>query len=151
MLYNPPFSSSTNMETILIPGAEIYYEKNFLSPEEATILFNVLLAKCTGNGAEPHLTMPCLGMKPTMAIREPTTHIHGATTSRSPGFRNCSPSNTRVEEVTLGVAYANSGLQMLGYNAVLCNLYQNGNDSVGLHADAEPEKGAGDRFCQSGS
>ena len=29
----------------------------------------------------------------------------------------------------------------LGYNAALCNLYRNGNDSVGLHADAEPEMG----------
>ena len=28
-----------------------------------------------------------------------------------------------------------------GYNAALCNLYRNGNDSVGLHADAEPEMG----------
>jgi alkylated DNA repair dioxygenase AlkB len=28
------------------------------------------------------------------------------------------------------------------YNAVLCNLYRNGNDSVGLHADAEPEMGS---------
>ena len=26
-------------------------------------------------------------------------------------------------------------------NAVLCNLYRDGNDSVGLHADAEPEMG----------
>jgi len=38
-------------------------------------------------------------------------------------------------------AYTNLGLPRLGYNAVLCNLYQNGNDSVGLHADAEPEMG----------
>jgi hypothetical protein len=37
------------------------------------------------------------------------------------------------------VAYANLSLPKLGYNAVLCNLYRNGNDSVGLHADAEPE------------
>ena len=29
----------------------------------------------------------------------------------------------------------------LPYSAVLCNLYRNGNDSVGLHADAEPEMG----------
>jgi alkylated DNA repair dioxygenase AlkB len=29
----------------------------------------------------------------------------------------------------------------VGYNAVLCNLYRNGNDSVRLHADAEPEMG----------
>jgi hypothetical protein len=32
-------------------------------------------------------------------------------------------------------------LPKTGYNAVLCNLYRNGNDSVGLHADAEPEMG----------
>ena len=34
------------METIPIPGAEIYYDSNFLSPEEATILFNTLWTKC---------------------------------------------------------------------------------------------------------
>jgi hypothetical protein len=39
----------------------------------------------------------------------------------------------------------------MGYNAVLCNLYRNGNDCVGPHADAEPEKGAGDRFGRLGS
>jgi alkylated DNA repair dioxygenase AlkB len=32
-------------------------------------------------------------------------------------------------------------LAKVGYNAVLCNLYRDGNDSVGLHADAEPEMG----------
>jgi alkylated DNA repair dioxygenase AlkB len=58
---------------------------------------------------------------------------------------------TRVEEATPEVAYANLGLHRLGYSAALCNLYRNGNDSVGLHADAEPENGTGDRLCQSGS
>jgi len=38
-------------------------------------------------------------------------------------------------------AYSNLGLPKLCCNAVLCNLYNNGNDSVGLHADAEPEMG----------
>ena len=33
------------------------------------------------------------------------------------------------------------GLPRLGYNAVLCNRYRNESDSVGLHADAEPEMG----------
>jgi hypothetical protein len=46
MLHNPPFSISTNMETIPIPGAEVYYEKNSLSPEETTTLVNVLKTKC---------------------------------------------------------------------------------------------------------
>jgi len=48
---------------------------------------------------------------------------------------------TRVEEATPEVAYFNSGLPRLGYNAGLCSLYRSGNDSVGLHADAEPEMG----------
>jgi hypothetical protein len=38
------------METIPIPGAEIYYDKNFLSPEEATTLFNRLQTKCAWEG-----------------------------------------------------------------------------------------------------
>ena len=48
---------------------------------------------------------------------------------------------TRVEEATPVAAYTNLSLPNLGYNAVLCNLYRDGNDSVGLHADAEPEMG----------
>jgi alkylated DNA repair dioxygenase AlkB len=47
----------------------------------------------------------------------------------------------RVEGDTPARAYTNSSLPKLGYNALLCNLYRDGNDSVGLHADAEPEMG----------
>jgi alkylated DNA repair dioxygenase AlkB len=47
----------------------------------------------------------------------------------------------RLEQATPEAAYANPSLAKLGYNAVPCNLYRNGNDSVGLHADAEPEMG----------
>jgi alkylated DNA repair dioxygenase AlkB len=47
----------------------------------------------------------------------------------------------RVEEATPVAAYANLSVPTTGYNAVLCNLYRDGNDSVGLHADAEPEMG----------
>jgi alkylated DNA repair dioxygenase AlkB len=48
---------------------------------------------------------------------------------------------TRVEGATRAIAYSSLSLSKRGYNAVLCNLYRNGNDSVGLHADAEPEMG----------
>jgi alkylated DNA repair dioxygenase AlkB len=48
---------------------------------------------------------------------------------------------SRVEQLTPERAYENVGLPRLGYNAVLCNLYREGSDSVGLHADAEPEMG----------
>jgi alkylated DNA repair dioxygenase AlkB len=47
----------------------------------------------------------------------------------------------RVEAATPEAAYANLSLPKCPYNAVLCNLYRHGNDSVGLHADNEPEMG----------
>jgi hypothetical protein len=34
------------METLPIQGAEIYYDKSFLPPEEAASLFNLLQEKC---------------------------------------------------------------------------------------------------------
>ena len=132
---------SGNMETIPIPGAEIYYDKNFLSTEEATILFNVLRAKCAWQRRlssfkyavprnEAYYGDP--GTNYTYSRREykPLAWIPELLSLR-----------TRVEESTPAMAYANLGLQKLGYNAVLCNLYRSGNDSVGLHADAEPEMG----------
>jgi len=47
----------------------------------------------------------------------------------------------RVEAATPEAAYSNLSLQRCPYNAVLCNLYRDGSDSVGPHADNEPEMG----------
>ena len=129
------------METIPIPGAEIYYDKNFLSPEEATTLFNVLRAQCAWerrrssfNHAVPrdeaYYGDPGTNYKYSRREYKPLAWIPELLCLKS-----------RVEEATPGAAYSNSGLPRLGYNAVLCNLYRNGMDSVGLHADAEPEMG----------
>jgi alkylated DNA repair dioxygenase AlkB len=129
------------METIAIPGAEIYYEKNFLPAEEATILFNMLRTKCAWqrHKASFNYAVP----RDEAYYGDPGTNY---TYSRReykplPWIQELLSLKTRVEEATPRVAYSNSGLPRLGYNAVLCNLYQNGNDSVGLHADAEPEMG----------
>jgi alkylated DNA repair dioxygenase AlkB len=129
------------METIPIPGAEIYYEEDFLPAKEATILFNSLRMKCAWqrHRASFNYVVPRdeayygdLGTNYTYSRREyqPLAWIPELLSLRS-----------RVEEATPAVAYSNLTLTRLGYNAVLCNLYQNGNDSVGLHADAEPEMG----------
>ena len=37
---------NTAMKVIPLVGAELYYDAHFLSPEEATILFNILFNKC---------------------------------------------------------------------------------------------------------
>ena len=129
------------METILIPGAEIYYDKNFLSPEEATTLFNVLRTKCAWERrrASFNYAVP----RDEAYYGDPGTNYIYSRREYKPlaWIPELLSLKTRVEEATPGAAYSNSGLPRLGYNAVLCNLYRNGSDSVGLHADAEPEMG----------
>jgi alkylated DNA repair dioxygenase AlkB len=129
------------MKAIPIPGAEIYYEKGFLSPEEATTLFSTLLAKCSWERRkttfkyavprdEAYYGDP--GTKYTYSRREykPLAWLPELLVLRA-----------RVEDATPTAAYSNLNLLRVGYNAVLSNLYRNGNDSVGLHSDAEPEMG----------
>ena len=129
------------MEAIPIPGAEIYYDKNFLSAEEATALFNVLREKCAWERRKSSFKY---------AVPRDEAYYGDPGTNYTYSRREYRPLawipelislRTRVEDATPAEAYANLGLANLGYNAVLCNLYRNGNDSVGLHADAEPEMG----------
>ncbi|PYX65768.1 MAG: alpha-ketoglutarate-dependent dioxygenase AlkB [Acidobacteria bacterium] len=129
------------MELIPIPGAEIYYDDRFLPPEEATQLFNTLLSKCAWqrHRASFGYTVP----RDETYYGDPGTHY---TYSRReyqplPWMPELLSLKVHVEETTPVAAYTNSGLPKLGYNALLCNLYRDGNDSVGLHADAEPEMG----------
>jgi alkylated DNA repair dioxygenase AlkB len=129
------------METIPIQGAEIYYDKNFLQPEEATALFDVLREKCAWERRKSSFKY---------AVPRDEAYYGDPGTNYTYSRREYKPHawiaelfslKTQVEEATPEAAYANLGLPKLGYNAVLCNLYRNGNDSVGLHADAEPEMG----------
>jgi alkylated DNA repair dioxygenase AlkB len=129
------------METIPIPGAEIYYDKHFLSAEEATTLFNVLRTKCAWERRRSSFQY---------AVPRDEAYYGDPGTNYTYSRREYKPLawipellslKTGVEEATPAAAYSNSGLPRLGYNAVLCNLYRNGNDSVSLHADAEPEMG----------
>jgi alkylated DNA repair dioxygenase AlkB len=129
------------METIPIPGAEIYYDKSFLAVEEATILFNTLRAKCIWERRKSSFKY---------AVPRDEAYYGDPGTTYTYSRREYKPVawipellslKARIEEATPAVAYANLNLPKLGYNAVLCNLYRSGNDSVGLHADAEPEMG----------
>jgi alkylated DNA repair dioxygenase AlkB len=129
------------METVPIPGAEIYYEKNFLSSEEATTLFNVLHTKCAWERRKGSFNYAV--PRDEAYYGDPGTNYKYSRREYQPlaWIPELLALKIRVEEATPGNAYSNSGLPRLGYNAVLCNLYRNGMDSVGLHADAEPEMG----------
>src|SRR5271167_177168 len=129
------------METILIPGAEIYYDRNFLPAEEATILFDILQTKCAWQRHRSSFKY---------AVPRDEAYYGDPGTNYTYSRREYKPLTwipelfslkTRVERATPAIAYSNLSLPSMGYNAVLCNLYRNGNDSVGLHADAEPEMG----------
>jgi len=129
------------METISIPGAELYYDKNFLSAQEATELFDVLQAKCAWERRRTSFKS---------AVPRDEAYYGDVGTNYTYSRREYKPLpwtpelfrlKARVEESTPSAAYTNSKLPNLGYNAALCNLYRNGHDSVGLHADAEPEMG----------
>ena len=129
------------MEPVAISGAEIYYEEHFLSSEEATTLFNTLLAKCAWERRKTSFkgSVP----RDEAYYGDPGTNYTYSRSEYKPlaWIPELLSLKARVEEATPTEAYAKSNLSTVPYNAVLCNLYQNGHDSVGLHADAEPEMG----------
>jgi len=129
------------METLPIAEAEIYYKKDFLPAEEATALFNVLLKKCAWirHRAPFNYLVP----RDEAYYGDPGTNYTYSRREYKPlaWIPELLSVKARVEEAIPAVAYSNLGLPRLSFNAVLCNLYRNGNDSVGLHADAEPEMG----------
>lgn len=129
------------MEAIPIPGAEIYYEKGFLSPEEATTLFNTLLVKCSWERRKT--TFKYAVPRDEAYYGDPGTNYTYSRREYKPlaWLPELLVLRSRVEEATPASAYSNLSLPRVGYNAVLSNLYRNGNDSVGLHSDAEPEMG----------
>jgi hypothetical protein len=77
------------MDSIPIPRAEIYCDEQFLTVEEATQFFDVLMSKCAWERAQPRLVTPYPAMRPTMAIPKRITRTRDGSTNRSLGYRNC--------------------------------------------------------------
>jgi alkylated DNA repair dioxygenase AlkB len=124
------------MRLLPITGAEIYYEPRFLPAKQAARLFDTLLKHCAWRRRTASFGYPVPRDEAYYGDPE-TQYTYSRREYRPlPWIPELSSLKTRIEQATPSVAYTN-----LGYNAVLCNLYLNGNDSVGLHADAEPEMG----------
>jgi alkylated DNA repair dioxygenase AlkB len=129
------------MEMIPIAGAEIYFERSFLPAGEATSLFDTLLNKCAW---ERHRSsFKYIVPRDEAYYGDPDATYTYSRRKYTPlaWIPELLSLKARVEAATPTEAYANSNLSKVPYNAVLCNLYRSGNDSVGLHADAEPEMG----------
>lgn len=129
------------MQAIPIPGAEVYYEERFLAPREATQLLETLLIKCAWQrrmGPFGHEVPRDEAYYGDSGTRYTYSHREY---QPLPWISELLSLKARVEQATPAAAYAAFATLQPGYNAVLCNLYRDGNDSVGLHADAEPEMG----------
>jgi alkylated DNA repair dioxygenase AlkB len=129
------------MDRIPIPGAEVYYDKNFLLPAEASELFDVLMAKCVWERRKASFNYAVPRDEAYYGDPEANYSYSRRQYKPLPWIPELLSLKHRVEEATPAIAYANLNLPKRSYNAVLCNLYRNGIDSVGLHADAEPEMG----------
>jgi len=140
---NNPRSSDPNewMTLLSIPGAQLYYAPQFLASDEADHLFETLMRKCVWQRHTASFGQPV----PRDEANDGDADSYYTYSRRPyrplPWIPELLVLKTSVEKATPAEAYSNLGLPNLGYNAVLCNLYRNGNDSVGLHADAEPEMG----------
>ena len=102
------------METILIPGAEIYYDKKFLPAEEATILFNNLLTKCHW---QRHRSLFKYAVPRDEAYYgDPGTNYTYSRREYKPltWIPELFSLKTRVEGATPGVAYSSFGLAEAG-------------------------------------
>jgi alkylated DNA repair dioxygenase AlkB len=129
------------MNLLPVPGAELYYDAHFLAHDEANQLFELFLDRCAWTRHKTLFKHPV--PRDEAYYGDAGTHY---TYSRReyqplPWLGELLALKTRVERATPLEAYSNVGLPNVAYNAVLCNLYRDGNDSVGLHADAEPEMG----------
>jgi|SRR6266550_3831526 len=129
------------LKQIPVASAEIYYDPHFLDASEASEFFDALLSKCAW---QRHKT--AFGS----AVPRDEAYYGDAGTHYTYSRRDYRPLpwidellslKQRVEDATPIAVYENLLAPTKGYNAVLCNFYRDGKDSVGLHGDNEPEMG----------
>lgn len=128
------------IEQIPIADAEIYYDGEFLAAPEASELFEALLARCAWRRYKTSFGSAVPRDEAYYGDPEARYTYSRREYRPLPWIPELLALKQRVEAATPAAAYARAGL-ITGYNAVLCNLYRDGNDSVGLHADNEPEMG----------
>lgn len=129
------------MQAIVIPGAELYYEPHFLAPGEASWFFQSLLRQCAWQRRKTSFGYPVPRDEAYYGDRGTEYTYSRRRYLPLPWLPELLQLKSRVQAATPAGAYAGLPPLASGYNAVLCNLYRDGNDSVGLHADAEPEMG----------
>lgn len=129
------------LEPILVDGAELHYNENFLSPADGAQFLKLLIDHCAWTRQRTSFGTPV--PRDEAYYGDPGTEYTYSRRQYVPlaWLPELLTLKERVESETLSIVSLAPQLRSPVYNAVLCNLYRNGQDSVGLHADAEPEMG----------
>ena len=112
-------------------------DDTFLPFEEATRLFRDLLSQCAWRRRPGMYGRPV--PREEAYYGDPGTHYTYSKRRYEP--LPWPPALHALTDRVQRAASAALGGPPPRFNAVLCNLYRDGNDSVGWHADAEPEMG----------
>ena len=119
------------MQKLNLPDATIYYAPHFFGPEESDAYFQVLEQHI--NWQQERIKM--FGRELPMPRLTAWYGDRGYTYS---GLYNApQPWTPALQQLKEKVELASGHI----YNSVLLNLYRSGNDSMGWHADNEPELG----------
>ncbi|WP_285764863.1 alpha-ketoglutarate-dependent dioxygenase AlkB family protein [Biformimicrobium ophioploci] len=124
----------------LSPGKALYIP-HWVSPHEAGVLLHALLQSHLQPGASgPEWSQPELRL---FGKSHPIPRLHAFVGDQGVSYR-WSGLVQRAQPWPAALVPLRSRLQAAGFqfNAVLLNLYRDGVDSMGLHADNEPELGA---------
>ncbi|WP_347160261.1 alpha-ketoglutarate-dependent dioxygenase AlkB family protein [Pontibacter chitinilyticus] len=119
------------LQQLPLPEADVYFASHFLPPEQATAYFDRLLEQVDWQQENIKLFGKLLPMPRLTAWYGDKSYTYsGLRNEPQPWLPVLLELKAQVEKV--------SGTK---YNSVLLNLYRNGQDSMGWHADNEPELG----------
>lgn len=116
-----------------LPDADLRLYPHFLEPEWARHLYEVFLQKVPWQH-DPIKVFGRTYMQPRL------TSLHG-TTHQSYGYSNIRMHPKPMMPEMLDLLKRIAQIEMADFNIVLLNLYRDGNDSNGWHADNEKELG----------
>ncbi|GAB2946573.1 alpha-ketoglutarate-dependent dioxygenase AlkB [Hymenobacter coalescens] len=121
------------LTSLRLPLADVQWDPGFLPPAEAT----ALLAEITASVAWRHEPIKLFGRE-VLQPRLTAWHGDAGTAYRYSGLRlEPQPWTPVLQELRQRVQVAANTT----FNSVLLNLYRSGQDSMGWHADDEPELG----------
>ena len=127
------FASEENEIQLDLPQADIVYYPSFFSSEKASDYYNRLLSETEWQ----HDDITVYGKK----YKQPRlTALYGLN-DLPYTYSGLSMAPKLFTPLLLEIKNAIEGISEIKFNAVLLNLYRDGNDSVGWHSDDEKELG----------